>query len=314
MPAKQAPSKKQVKEKQKQVIEDKTFGLKNKNKSKVVQQFVAQVAKGAKQAGLSKDDFMRKEKEAQERNAKKAEKKDREAEMRMLFAPAVSKKDKEKERLAKEAAARPKTPEEEIMDSQEAYNDAKRQEDLAKAEAILGADQDDDIYSQIEKERAELRKQGGLTPVTFDSFVAWKERKAKEHKMAEVDKAKEMLKAAKELKGKSGRDLFNQLAALGDSLFMDDDEADDDWMKREASDDDDEVFDIQVTGTTFSLSKVQKDKDAGPAAGSNAQADGEAAPGESAEAGAKLDNLAGQVDAALFLDDDVDLPSDDEDE
>ena len=39
--------------------------------------------------------------------------------MRMLFAPAVSKKDKEKERLAKEAAARPKTPEEEIMDSQE---------------------------------------------------------------------------------------------------------------------------------------------------------------------------------------------------
>ena len=64
----------------------------------------------------------------------------------------------------------------------------------AKAEAILGADQDDDIYSQIEKERAELRKQGGLTPVTFDSFVAWKERKAKEHKMAEVDKAKEMLK------------------------------------------------------------------------------------------------------------------------
>ena len=55
------------------------------------------------------------------------------------------------------------------------------------------------------------------------------------------------MQAAKELKGKSGRDLFNQLAALGDTLFMDDDEADDDWMKREASDDDDEVFDIQVS-------------------------------------------------------------------
>lgn len=50
--------------------------------------------------------------------------------MRLLFAPAVTKKDKEKERLAKEAAARPKTPEEEIMDSQEAYNDAKRADDL----------------------------------------------------------------------------------------------------------------------------------------------------------------------------------------
>ena len=64
----------------------------------------------------------------------------------------------------------------------------------AKAEAILGADQDDDIYTQIEKERAELRKQGGLTPVTHDSFVAWKDRKAKERQMAEVDKAREMLK------------------------------------------------------------------------------------------------------------------------
>jgi len=50
--------------------------------------------------------------------------------MRLLFAPAVTKKDKERERLAKEAAARPKTPEEEIMDSQEAYNDAKRADDL----------------------------------------------------------------------------------------------------------------------------------------------------------------------------------------
>jgi len=60
------------------------------------------------------------------------------------------------------------------------------------------------------------------------------------------------MQAAKELKGKSGRDLFNQLAALGDSLFMDDDEADDDWMKREASDDDDEVFDIQVSPFPFS--------------------------------------------------------------
>ncbi len=31
--------------------------------------------------------------------------------------------------------------------------------------------------------------------------------------------------------------MFNQLAALGNALFMDDDEADDDWMVREASDD-----------------------------------------------------------------------------
>lgn len=40
---------------------------------------VSQVAKGAKMAGMSKDDFMRKEKEAEMRNEKKQDKKDREA-------------------------------------------------------------------------------------------------------------------------------------------------------------------------------------------------------------------------------------------
>lgn len=240
--------------------------------------------------------------------------------MRMLFAPAIGKAEKEKARLAAEAAAAAKKkaeePEEELVTSQEAYNDAKRADDLAKAEAILGQDQDDDIYSNIEKERALLRKQGGLTPVTYDSFVAWKERKARERQQAELEKTREMMKAAKELKGKSGRDLFNQLAALGDSLFMDDEEADDDWMKRDASDDEEEVFDIQVTGTTFSLSKVSKDKAAAGAAGGNAQADGEAAlkSKPAAQAGKGMDELAGKVDASLFLDDDVDLPSDDDDE
>ena len=79
--------------------------------------------------------------------------------------------------------------------------------------------------------------------------------------------------------------------------------------RREAANesfDEEEVFDIQVTGTTFSLSKVDKDK---KAAAGNAQAEG-----EEAEAGVSVDKLAGSVDASLFLDDDVDLPSDDDDD
>ena len=296
----------------KQVVEDKTFGLKNKNKSKVIQKFVQEVTKGSKMAGMSKDEFLRKEKEAQMRNDKKADKKDREAELRALFAPAVSKKDKEKEKQKAEEAARKKEePEEEMMTSQEAYNDAKRADDLAKAEAILGEQQDDDIYGAIEKERAELRKKGGLTPVTYDSFVAWKDRKAKERAAADLEASKQAaLKAAKEMRGKSGRDLFNQLVAMGDALLMDDEEADDDWMVREQDSDDEEIFDIQVTGTTFSLSKVDKDKKV--AAAGNAQAKGEEA--DDAEAGVSMDKLAGSVDASLFLDDDVDLPSDDDDD
>eukprot|EP00961_Rhodomonas_salina_P264934 3581436-Rhodomonas_salina.3 len=71
-------SKKEVQKKQKQVIEDKTFGLKNKNKSKVVQSFVKEVTANAKRAGLSKDDAIRQEKARAERAAQKEEKKARE--------------------------------------------------------------------------------------------------------------------------------------------------------------------------------------------------------------------------------------------
>eukprot|EP00960_Hanusia_phi_P069727 767151-Hanusia_phi.AAC.1 len=250
-------SKKEVAKAQKKVIEDKTFGLKNKNKSKVVQQFVQQVTQNAKRAGLSKDEAVRKEKEKEERTNKKAEKEARDAELRMLFAPAVKKKEKEAATAKKDEP--PKEDETEMISAQDAYNEAKRNEDLAKAEAVLGEQKDDDIYDAIERERAELRKRGNLTPVTYDNFVAWKARKAEERKQQDIAEAKKMLAAAKQIKGKSGKDLFNQLAAANADLFLDDDEADDDWMIRDKdSDDDEEVYDIQVTGTSFSLQKVTK--------------------------------------------------------
>lgn len=44
----QKPSKKAVKEKKEKHIEDATFGLKNKNKSKKVQQFITRVEKSVK--------------------------------------------------------------------------------------------------------------------------------------------------------------------------------------------------------------------------------------------------------------------------
>ena len=52
--------------------------------------------------------------------------------------------------------------------------------------SVAFTQEDDDIYTQIELERAELRKRGGTTPVTFDSFVAWKERKARERQQVWV--------------------------------------------------------------------------------------------------------------------------------
>ena len=48
MSGKQKPSKKAQQEKQSKAIEDNTFGLKNKNKSKKVQQFIDRVEKSVK--------------------------------------------------------------------------------------------------------------------------------------------------------------------------------------------------------------------------------------------------------------------------
>lgn len=186
--------------------------------------------------------------------------------------------------------------------AEQAYEDAKRGEDLAAAEAVLGPQRDDDIYDQIEREREELKKKGGLTPVTYDSFVAWKAKKAEEKKKSELAEAYKKLEAARTVKGKSGRDLFNQLLATNADLFLDDDEVDDDWMVRDhGSDGEEEVYDIEVTGTTFALKKAEKGS--GGAAGGNAQADGESAAEE----------LTAAVDASLFLDEDVELPSDEDD-
>jgi hypothetical protein len=265
------------------------------------------VTENAKRAGLSKEEAQRREQAAKDKAARKEERIADKNLNRLLFTPAVSKKQKEAEERKKaeaEAAAAKAAEGPEFVSSDEAFAQAKREEDLARAAAVLGEQKDDDLYDEIERERMELRKSGKMTPVTYDSFVAWKERKAKEKRAAEVVEAKKLLVKAANAKGKSGKDLFSQLNAMDPTLFMDDDEADDDWMVRDASDDEEEVYDIQVTGTTFALKKKGED--------GNAQADG-----ESREAGAKEEAgaaLAGKVDAALFLDDDVDLPSDDEDE
>mmetsp|Transcript_43568 Transcript_43568/g.103550 ORF Transcript_43568/g.103550 Transcript_43568/m.103550 type:complete len:303 (+) Transcript_43568:106-1014(+) len=301
MPAK---SKKEVKAKQKAVVEDKTFGLKNKNKSKVVQQFVSQVVESAKRAGLTNDQCKQREAEQAAKAARKDGKIADKELNRLLFTIPLTKKQKEadeRKKLELEAAAARLEEGPEMVSSDEAYAQAKREEDLLRAQAVLGEQKDDDLYDSIERERLELRKAGKMTPVTYDSFVAWKARKVIERRQKDVEEAKKMLQAASRAKGKSGRDLFSQLTAMDPTLFLDDDEADDDWMKRDNSDDEDApIYDIQVTGTTFSLKKK---------AGGDEEKEKEWVAEKTEE-----EALAGGVDAALFLDDDVDLPSDDDDE
>jgi glutamyl-tRNA reductase len=53
-PKKDAPGKKTIQKQQEKIIEDKTFGLKNKNKSKAVQSYIKGVETQVKSTGKSK--------------------------------------------------------------------------------------------------------------------------------------------------------------------------------------------------------------------------------------------------------------------
>jgi len=87
-PKKDGTSKKTVQKKKEQLIEDKTFGLKNKNKSKKVQQAIQSIKKNVENSG---DPKMRKLEE-QRRQAKaeaKLRKKAMEEERNALFGEAL---------------------------------------------------------------------------------------------------------------------------------------------------------------------------------------------------------------------------------
>jgi hypothetical protein len=88
MTKKEAESKKTQQKKKAQVIEDKTFGLKNKNKSKKVQQQIKSIEKGVLNSG---DPKLRKleEQRKQARADAKARKKAMEDERNALFGEAL---------------------------------------------------------------------------------------------------------------------------------------------------------------------------------------------------------------------------------
>jgi zinc finger CCCH domain-containing protein 15 len=89
---KAAPSKKSVQKVKKKIVEDRTFGLKNKNKSKKVQKFVRQVEQAAATTGINS-----KQARLEERRRKQNEKAKKEAEARSamvasLFTPVITNK------------------------------------------------------------------------------------------------------------------------------------------------------------------------------------------------------------------------------
>lgn len=92
------------------------------------------------------------------------------------------------------------------------------------------------IEEKIEEERANLPSEG-LTPVTFESFMEWKRKKAERKQKELEDKMKEEAKKAGSKGGYgilSGRALFKYDA----SLFQDDEAAADSALYEERNEED----------------------------------------------------------------------------
>lgn len=188
------------------VIEDKTFGLKNKNRSTKVQAFVQSVTQSVKQ-GNPQQRQAQAENEAK-RKAKEA-KKAFEEEMNKLF----------------KAVDQPKKTVEEPVEGEEDLGCAPddylfRPEDFDEV-----AEDESRLEERLELEREALKGRTDLTPVTEASFQAWKAQKRKEA----ADKEAARLKKGKETGQLRGWDLWQH----DQTLFVDDDDADEFYEREE---------------------------------------------------------------------------------
>eukprot|EP00567_Pseudictyota_dubia_P016602 CAMPEP_0197451406 /NCGR_PEP_ID=MMETSP1175-20131217/28710_1 /TAXON_ID=1003142 /ORGANISM="Triceratium dubium, Strain CCMP147" /LENGTH=244 /DNA_ID=CAMNT_0042984111 /DNA_START=84 /DNA_END=815 /DNA_ORIENTATION=+ len=227
-----AASKKALEKKKQKVIEDKTFGLKNKNKSKKVQQHIQSVTRNV----MNTDGRTQRENEAKKKAkaANKARKKAEKAEQDALFGEALMYGKKKKALDAKEgkveAKGRDHGDDEKKSGTSRAMKmmyqmDAKEMEDRLREDPNYVPTLEDEIEAQRQAMVAKLKASGKKgTPVTPETFKAWQEKKRKRH----ADEAKKLVEA--ELKKKkggkglsvlSGKDLFEYKK----ELFQDDDEA-----------------------------------------------------------------------------------------
>eukprot|EP01039_Chlorochromonas_danica_P005083 gene5083-5585_t len=236
MSGKQKPSKKAVKEKQTKAIEDSTFGLKNKNKSKKVQQFIDRVEKQVKHSNGAGDAARAKELKKEAKLAKQLQ----EEEMRVLFNEAIanqfgvkkSKAQANAENLGLLSAKKEVSEFLEQLSSSESDTDSESDDDEHNAYTFHDSEpvaveifREKTIEDIIEEQRAKLAAEGKKgTPVTEESFAKWRADKLL-RKQAEAEarvKAEQLKKkGGKGLSVLSGKELFSYNA----SLFVDDESA-----------------------------------------------------------------------------------------
>mmetsp|Transcript_5673 Transcript_5673/g.16755 ORF Transcript_5673/g.16755 Transcript_5673/m.16755 type:complete len:285 (+) Transcript_5673:296-1150(+) len=265
------------KESKKGIVVDKTFGLKNKNKSKKVQKFVAQVNDEKTRANGDK------EKLKKEKKMSKIARIQQEMELKALFSEALSitvkKKDLHKKKESGGSGGGGKGG------AGDHYDEAWAEAELKKAQEHA-PEGELTLEQRIERKRQELRDKGIKgTPVTPETFKAWKEAKAKrllDAKMAEA-KAEALKKKGKSVL--SGRDLF----LVQRDVFVDD---------AEAAGGDDLVREKEAVDELYDENGLLREE---------AEADVARPPPAPARAKVKLGSGAAEVNAALYGEDDVDL-------
>merc|ERR1719464_62203 len=183
-------SKKALQKKKEKMLEDKTFGLKNKNKSSKVQAYVKSTEKSIMNAGTDSRSRALDEKKKQEKIARKTLKKAQEAEQAALFGEALMAVSKKGSRFTKnegkvEAKGRDHDSDEKKGGTSRAMKmmyqmDAKEMEDRLKEDPNYVPTLEDKVEAQRQQKLNELKASGKKgTAVTEATFKAWQERKRK---------------------------------------------------------------------------------------------------------------------------------------
>ena len=237
MAPKEQKSKKAIREKSAQRLDDATFGLKNKNKSKKVQTFVSRVEKSVKHSDGSAMAAQNKQMKKDIKAAKLLE----EEELRVLLGEGLlgqHGKKKSDKSAAAEALGLTEVSEEvqallDEFSSDSEDSDVERKEKrttiyLSSDDEVEGGEKvfkEKTIEDKIEEQRKRLAESGVPgTPITESSFAEWKKRKEERRKKEAEERVKAeqtKKKGGKGLSVLSGKELFNFDA----TLFKDDDAA-----------------------------------------------------------------------------------------
>jgi len=229
-------SKKNEQKKKTKSIEDKTFGLKNKNKSKKVQAHITSVTKSVLNSGDPRQKKLDEARKRQKINAK-ARKKAMEEERNALFGEAILAVQKKSTTKTKGGISESKGRDHDDKKEKGGQSKAMKmmfQMDAQEMEEMLTSDPnyvrtiEDEVELQRQKKLTELKEKGIKgTPITAETFKIWldKKRKAKQDKARKlVETELKKKKGGKGLSVLSGRDLFEYKR----DLFKDGDENDDD--------------------------------------------------------------------------------------